>query len=159
MRKRILLIIAVIAAVGVSVAAYYHSNAHQPAGYVTAPVTRGSVVQNVAATGTLQAVTTVQVGSQVSGTIKALHADFNSEVRKGQVVAELDPSLMQTQVEQAQASLVKLQADVEKARVEAADAKAKLARANQLWNQQLIPRTDLETADTTTQQADAAVKS
>ena len=61
--------------------------------YATAPVTRGTVLQSVTATGTMQAVTTVQVGSQVSGTIKALRADFNSEVTKGEVIAELDPSL------------------------------------------------------------------
>jgi multidrug efflux pump subunit AcrA (membrane-fusion protein) len=83
MRKHVLLIVAVVIAVTASAAAYYRSNSQQAAPYVTAPITRGSVVQTIAATGTLQAVTTVQVGSQVSGTIKALHADFNSEVRKG----------------------------------------------------------------------------
>jgi HlyD family secretion protein len=159
MRKRILLIVAVIAAVGVSVAAYYRANAHQPAGYMTAPVTRGSVVQNVAATGTLQAVTTVQVGSQVSGTIKALHADFNSQVRKGQVVAELDPSLFQTQVEQAQASLLRLQAESDRARVDVEDTQAKLKRAQELWAEQLISRADLDTAEAAARQAQAAVKS
>jgi HlyD family secretion protein len=159
MRKRILLIIAVIAAVGVSVAAYYRSNAHQPAGYVTAPITRGSVVQNVAATGTLQAVTTVQVGSQVSGTIKALHADFNSQVRKGEVVAELDPSLFETQVEQARASLLRLQAESDRARVDVEDTQVKLKRAQELWAQQLISRADLDTAEAAARQAQAAVKS
>ena len=159
MRKRLLLIVAVIAAVGVTVAAYYRSNAHQPEGFVTAPVTRGPVVQIVAATGTLQAVTTVQVGSQVSGTIKALHADFNSQVRKGQIVAELDPSLFQTQVEQARASLVRLQADADRAGVDVDDTQAKLKRAQDLWAQQLIARADLDVADAAARQAQAAVKS
>ena len=59
----------------------------------------------VGATGTLQAVTTVQVGTQVSGTIQELYADFNSIVHKGQVIARLDPSLFQTQIEQARANL------------------------------------------------------
>ena len=68
----------------------------------TALVTRGAVRDMVAATGTLQAVTTVQVGTQVSGTVSWLGADFNSIVHKGQVIARLDPSLFQTQVEQAQ---------------------------------------------------------
>lgn len=77
--------------------------------FLTAPVTRGDVVETVDATGTLQAVTTVQVGTQVSGTIKALHADFNSNVRNGQVIAELEPSLFKAQVEQARASIVRLQ--------------------------------------------------
>ena len=86
-------------------------------------------ISTVEATGTLEAVTTVQVGSQVSGTISALHADFNSEVKKGQVIAELDSSLFQTQVEQARATVVRLQAEVERAKVQAADADLKLKRA------------------------------
>ena len=69
------------------------------------PVTRGDIVDTVGATGTLQAVTTVQVGSQVSGNISWLGADFNSIVKKGQVIARLDPSLFQAQVEQARANL------------------------------------------------------
>ena len=67
----------------------------------TGPVTRGSVVRSISATGTLEARTTVQVGTQVSGTIQALNADFNSIVRKGQVLARLDPSLYQSAIEQA----------------------------------------------------------
>jgi HlyD family secretion protein len=159
MRKRILIIVAVVVAVGVTVAAYYRSNTHQPGGYVTAAVTRGSVVQTVAATGTLQAVTTVQVGSQVSGTIKALHADFNSEVKQGEVIAELDPSLFQTQVEQARASLLRLQADADRAKVDVEDTQVKLKRAQELWSQQLIARADLDTAEAAARQAQAAVKS
>ena len=69
---------------------------------MTAPVTRGDIMDTVGATGTLQAVTTVQVGSQVSGNISWLGADFNSIVKKGQVIARLDPSLFEAQVEQAQ---------------------------------------------------------
>jgi HlyD family secretion protein len=159
MRKRFLLIAAVLVAISVSVAAYYRSNAQQGTQFVTAPVMRGSVVQTVAATGTLQAVTTVQVGSQVSGTIKALHADFNSEVKKGQIIAELDPSLFQTQVEQAQASLLRLQADVDRAKVDIEDTQSKLQRAEELWSQQLISRADFETAQAAARQAQAAVKS
>ena len=60
--------------------------------------------------------TTVQVGTQVSGTIQSLHADFNSQVRKGQVIARLDPSLLQAQVDQAEATVARLQADVDRAR-------------------------------------------
>src|SRR6187402_1784375 len=72
------------------------SSAAEPA-VRTSAVTRGDVVETVDATGTLQAVTTVQVGTQVSGTIKALHADFNSRVRRGHVVAELESALFETQ--------------------------------------------------------------
>ena len=126
--------------------------------FTTAEVSRGDVVATVDATGTLEAVTTVQVGSQVSGTISALYADFNSKVRKGQVVAELDPSLFKTQVEQAKATLVRLQAEVDRARVQAQDAELKRRRARELFEKELIPATELETAESNARAADAAVK-
>ena len=103
-------------------------------------MTRGDVIAKVNATGTLQPVTTVQVGTQVSGTIKALHADFNSEVQKGQVVAELEPSLFQTQVEQARATMTRLQADADRAQVDVQDTQSKLRRAQELFDQKLIAR-------------------
>ena len=132
-------------------------NGNTPA-FVTAPVTRGDVVETVDATGTLQAVTTVQVGTQVSGTIKSLRADFNSNVRRGQVIAELEPSLFQAQVEQARASITRLQADARRATVQSEDAQHKLKRARELWQQQLIPATELETAQATAREAEAAVE-
>jgi HlyD family secretion protein len=159
MRHRLLLILCAVIVVTVSVTAYYRSSGEKPALYATAQVTRGDLVETVEATGTLQAVTTVQVGTQVSGTIKALHADFNSIVKNGQVIAELEPSLFQAQVDQARASLSKLQADVERARVEVDDTQVKLSRAQELWKQQLIARTDLETAETAARQAEAALRS
>ena len=147
MKRRLLLILIAVATVTASVTAYYRSSSADSAPqFVTAEVGRGDVVDAVEATGALQAVTTVQVGTQVSGTIKALHANFNSMVRKGQVVAELDPSLLQTQVDQAQATYERLQADVERARVEVEDTAVKLRRGHELWDKQLIARTDLETA-------------
>src|ERR1051325_10549233 len=101
MSKRLLIfIVLAVVLVGGAGWIYKSRNADKGPVPVTAAVTRGDVIAKVDATGTLAAVTTVQVGSQVSGTIKALHADYNSQVKKGQVVAELDPSLFQTQVEQ-----------------------------------------------------------
>ncbi len=113
---------------------------------VTTPVDRGDIADVVGATGVLQAVTTVQVGSQVSGTIKDLLADFNSTVRKGQVIARLDPALFQARVAQAQANLVSARADVERARATIADAKQKYERAQELAKQDLVPPSDLESA-------------
>jgi HlyD family secretion protein len=159
MKKRLVLIIIAISAVTASVTAYYrNSGGDEAPRFLTAAVTRGDVVESVEATGTLEAVTTVQVGTQVSGIIKSLHADYNSRVKKGQVVAELEPSLFQTQVDQAQATVVRLQADVERARVEVEDTQVKLRRAQQLWEQQLIAQTDLETAQAAARQAEAALK-
>jgi HlyD family secretion protein len=159
MRRRLVLITIAVAAVTVSVAAYYRSAATDTAPqFVTAAVTRGDIRDVVAATGTLQAVTTVQVGTQVSGTIKSLHADYNSVVKRGQVIAELEPSLFQTQVDQARATVARLQADVERARVDVEDTSVKLRRAHELWDKQLIPRTDLESAEAAARQAEASLK-
>jgi HlyD family secretion protein len=139
---------------------YYAYNKTGPAPQVaTAPVTRGDIVEVVAATGTLQAVTTVEVGTQVSGTISELHADFNSLVRKGEVLARLEPSLFQTEVEQARANLARAQADVENQRVGLNDAKVKLARAEELFGLQLLARQDLDSAQTAASSAEAQFRS
>jgi HlyD family secretion protein len=122
-------------------------------------VTRGDVVEAVGATGTLEAVTTVQVGTQVSGTIKELHADFNSIVRSGQVIARLDPSLFQTQIEQARANLVRSEAEADRLRVAVDDAQTKLKRAQELSARSLIPQQDLEAAEITLRAAEAQVRS
>lgn len=92
--------------------------------YLTAKVERGNLRNTVTATGTLQAVTTVQVGSQASGTISALHADFNSRVKKGQVIAQLDPSTTQAQVQQARANLEQARAGLVQARAAVAASRA-----------------------------------
>jgi HlyD family secretion protein len=158
-KHKIAIIIGILAVTGLSVGAYYARRGEATPAIVTGAVTRGSIVSAIAATGTLEAVTTVQVGSQVSGTIQALNADFNSIVRKGQVIARLDPSLFQTQVDFARANLTSAQADVERAQVALADAETKNVRARQLADKQLIPATDLEAADVTQRAADAQVRS
>ena len=158
--SRRLLTLSVLAVLVVGGIFYYRtSHAEQPPTPLTAAVTRGDVIAKVDATGTLAPVTTVQVGSQVSGTIKALHADYNSRVKKGQVIAELDPSLFQTQVEQARSTLIKVEADADRAKVELDDATSKGRRAQELYDQKLISRNDLETAQATAAQAEAALKS
>jgi HlyD family secretion protein len=81
--------------------------------FITAEVQKGTISIMVTATGTLEAVTTVQVGSQVSGTISALYADFNDTVKKGEIVAQLDPTFLQAQVAQAQADLDQAMASAE----------------------------------------------
>ena len=114
--------------------------------YLTAALDRGDIVETVGATGTLQAVTTVQVGSQVSGTIQSLGADFNSTVKKGQVIARLDPSSFEARLGQAKANLISARANVERARAAVVDAQQKYARARELSAQALLPESDLETA-------------
>ena len=125
----------------------------------TVTVSRGAITDTVGATGTLEAVTTVQVGSQVSGIIKDLYADFNSIVRRGEVIARLDPSLFETQIEQARANLARARADVERQRVVVDDARTNLTRAEGLAEKKLIPNTDLEAAQVSLRSAEAQLKS
>lgn len=114
--------------------------------FTTAAVDRGDVVEVVGATGALEAVTTVQIGSQVSGTIQSLNADFNSTVKKGQVIARLDPSILDARLGQAQANLLAAKANVERARSTVEDMRQKYERAKELAAQKLLPVTELETA-------------
>ena len=125
----------------------------------TQPFSRGDIVESVSATGTLEAVETVEVGTQVSGVVRELSADFNSIVRKGQVIARLDPQLIQTQIEQQSANVLRAEADLERLKVALADSRQKLDRAQQLSAKDLIPRTDLEAAQIDVQGAEAQLKS
>jgi HlyD family secretion protein len=125
----------------------------------TESVSRGSVVRTVAAVGTLEAVTTVEVGTQISGAIQTLHADFNSIVRKGQVLARLDPSLYQSAIEQARANRIRAEADLDRMRVALADAEVKQNRARELTARQLLPATELEAAEVNVRSAAAQVRS
>src|SRR5580765_8570356 len=110
--KRALIGLLIVLAIGAGAGAYYIRRSAPEIGVLTSPITRGDIVDTVGATGTLQAVTTVQVGSQVSGNISFLGADFNSIVKRGQVIARLDPSLFQTQVDQGKANVQKSQSEV-----------------------------------------------
>jgi HlyD family secretion protein len=158
--KRVLVGVVVLGlAAGGGYAYLKYRNRPLPPTISWATVTRGDIVDRVGATGTLQAVTTVQVGTQVSGTIQDLSADFNSLVKKGQVLARLDPSLFQTQIEQARANLLRAQADVERLRVGLDDAQTKLTRARELSGRQLLPRSELDAAEVATRAAVAQLRS
>jgi HlyD family secretion protein len=157
--KKLILITLVLVAVGVG-AGVYTMRRNQPDPVVTTqPLTRGDIVDSVGATGTLEAVETVDVGTQVSGVVQQLFADFNSIVRKGQVIAKLDPSLIQTQIEQQTANVIRAEADLERFKVGLADAQQKLDRAQQMAERNLIPRTELETAEVNVKSAEAQIRS
>ena len=126
---------------------------------MTGVVTRGAVVETVQATGTLQPVDTVEVGSQVTGSVQTLGADFNSRVTAGQVLATLDPAALQAQVDQASATVARLAAEVNRAKVTLADADTKLRRAEALSRDQLIADADLDAARSTRDAAQASVVS
>lgn len=118
--------------------------------YRTAKVERGDITQTVAATGTLSAVTTVKVGSVVSGNVAALHADFNKQVKKGDLLAELDPAPFQDRLAQVRAGL-------EKAKVDERNAEISLRRQKALWNEKLAAQADLDQAQADFDSAAAAV--
>jgi len=120
--------------------------------YRTAPVTRGPIEMTVTATGALQAITTVQVGTQVSGTIAALYADFNDRVTKGQVIARLDTTLLNAALRDAQSGLERVAALAEQARAER-------DRARSLFGRELISRAELEQAEASSRVAAANLSS
>lgn len=125
--------------------------------FETAKIERGRVVARVTASGTLSAIVTVQVGSQVSGTIAALYADFNSTVKTGQLVAKIDPGLFNAAVQQARANLVAAQGNLVKARAQAVDAERIAQRYAVLVGRKLIAQGDADTAQATADAAKAAV--
>jgi HlyD family secretion protein len=132
--------------------------------YYTEKVQKGDIQDVVQATGTINAVTTVQVGSQVSGTIQTLYADFNSHVKKNQVIAQIDPALLKGAMLQAQANLANAQANLVAAKAnlvkaQAAQTQSKLDydRNVALANDGVIPTQQLDAAKATWQSNDAAV--
>lgn len=109
--------------------------------YRAEPLARGDITATVTATGTVNAMTTVQVGTQVSGTIKNLYVDFNSKVKKGQIIAQIDPDMFEAQAEQAKANVMKAEAEMR-------DAERSLKRNQELFSRNLVPRSDLDGAET-----------
>src|SRR5262252_8815914 len=164
--KRAIIILLIIAAVGAGAGAYYMRRNSGEVQVNTSPITRGEIIDTVGSTGTLQAVTTVQVGSQVSGNISWLGADFNSIVKKGQVIARLDPSLFDAQLQQttanlmqARANYVKAQSDLERTKVQLTDAQQKYTRAKELAGKNLLPQSDLDAAKIAVDTAEAMLAS
>ena len=180
LRKKLLPVMLVIgAASGLGAWTYFHKQ--HGVQYRTLPVERGHVNATISATGNPNAVVTVQVGSQVSGNIMALSADFNSKVKKGQLIARIDPQIFQARVDAAQATVgaaqgafynaqaqvQKSQADIanaeanvmvardntQKAQVALVDAKSKLDRRIQLANEGVLSKEDRETAQATYDEA------
>ena len=123
----------------------------------TEKVVKGEIEMTVTATGTVNPVTTVLVGTQVSGTIKNIYVDFNSSVKKGQLIAQIDPALFEAQVNQARANLFSAKANLEKAEATLIDAKRTMDRNKELFSKNLVARSDLDTAETNHETAKASV--
>ncbi|MDR1136896.1 MAG: efflux RND transporter periplasmic adaptor subunit [Synergistaceae bacterium] len=125
--------------------------------YRTQPVTRGSITSGITATGKVNAVEMVEIGTQVSGTIEEIHVDFNSPVKKGQLLAVLDPDVLASRVKESQASLALARAGVSKARAEVENSTRTHNRNRELWDRKLIARSDLDSSETSLALAKASM--
>jgi HlyD family secretion protein len=160
-------------------AGFWATNNRGPLQYYTAKVEEGDVIQAVQATGTIMAVTTVEVGSQVTGRIAALYADFNTKVTKGQLIAEIDPATFRARVQQTEADLENAQANVraleaqietqradllaaqanaDRSRAQAKEAEQQLARVLELHKQGIFSDAQRDTAQSTFDSAQANLR-
>ncbi|MDR3279121.1 MAG: efflux RND transporter periplasmic adaptor subunit [Synergistaceae bacterium] len=153
---KILMVLAALAAAG-----YWGYRRLAPSSptyvYRTQAVTRGSITSSISATGTVNAVEMVEVGTQVSGTIQELYADFNSPVKKGALLALLDPDVLSSRVAESKANLAVLNAGVAKARAELENATRNYNRNKELWDRKLIAQLELDSAQTSLTLAKASL--
>jgi HlyD family secretion protein len=159
MQKRIgwiVLLVAVVAG-GIGFAVYRLKHKPPEVTYKTAPVEKKHITGRVTASGTLSALVTVQVGTQVSGRVQKLFVDFNSPVKQGQLVAKIDPSLFEAAVQQAQANYLQAKAGVATAQANAVNADKQHVRTQALHDQNLASQADLDTADANVGVTHAAV--
>ena len=156
--KKIIVIGSVVVIVLGVVLFFVFTNNNGKQKFVTEKITRGNIKSTVSSTGTVNAVTTVQVGPQVSGTIQKLFVDFNSPVKKGQLLAQIDPSILEAQVGQARANLLSARANLEKSQVMLRDTKTTLERNKTLYAKNFIAKSDLDTSETNYLSAIAQIK-
>ena len=130
---------------------FMNGNENQGTGFATATISRGDLRQVVTATGEIQPLNTINVGSQVSGTIEAIYVDYNSKVKKGDVLLKIEPSVLQASVDEAYASLVSAESQLNY-------AKSEYERNKELFAQDYIARADLELSQTNYEQAEQSVK-
>ncbi|MBI4838007.1 MAG: efflux RND transporter periplasmic adaptor subunit [Nitrospirae bacterium] len=154
--KKILISIVILSALGIAAFILLKDNGKEPE-FRTEKIIRGEIVEVVTASGTVNPVTSVLVGTQVSGTVKNIYADFNSPVKKGQLIAQIDPALFEAQEEQARATLLSAKANLEKSGAVLLDAKRVMERNNSLFSENLISRNDLDTSLTNYETAKAEV--
>lgn len=150
--RRLIIGITVLALAAVTVAFLRRSRAGSAETYRFVTVSRGDIASAVSATGRLSAVDTVQVGTQVSGLVKALYADFNDHVKKGQLIAELDPTLLEGAVVQSQADSMRAVADL-------AQKKYLLDQVKQMYDNKVATETDYRTAVYNEATSEASLKS
>lgn len=150
-QRRNLIFIGAIVIVVVGAAYLWSRNGSDKVSYRTEKIDRGDIVVNISATGTLNAVTTVLVGSQVSGTISKIYVDYNSQVKEGELLAQIDPTFLQAAVSEQSAN-------VDRARAQVNEAARNFERTKQLFEKSLISQAELDAAITSRETAQASLK-
>jgi HlyD family secretion protein len=157
-RLKLLMVLVLLAGGAVGGYLLYKRSAKKPGPAVeSVAVDRGRIEAKLMASGTLNPLVTVQVGSQVSGRIKALHVDFNDTVKKGQLIAKIDPQLFQAALDQARANQLAAEANLAKARVQAAEAARQHTRTKALASRKLVAPADEDAAQAASDSARAQV--
>jgi HlyD family secretion protein len=146
--KRLISVFVLLIAAGAGAYYYFtvYSKPVEKPQVATATLSTGSITEVVQATGTLEAIRTMDIGSQVSGQVKALHVDFNSIVKKGQLLAEIDPALLEVQVTLQEANLARQEGEIANQEVQLDDAKMQLQRTQALFDKQLANQQQLDQA-------------
>ena len=154
--KKIMIIVICAAVLGIAAWMLFKNESDEPK-FKTEKIMRGHIIETVTASGTVNPVTTVLVGTQVSGTVKNIYADFNSPVKKGQLIAQIDPAAFEAQEEQARANLLSARANLEKSEAMILDAKRIMERNKKLFAENFISKNDLDTSETNYETAKAQV--
>jgi HlyD family secretion protein len=154
--KKIIIAIVIVIIIAIAAFILFSGRGNEPR-FRTEKIIKGDIEMAVTATGTVNPVTTVLVGTQVSGTIKEIYVDFNSPVKKGQLIARIDPALFEAQVNQARANLLSAKANQEKNEATLVDAKRTMERNKELLSRNLVAQSDFDTAETNYETAKASV--
>ncbi|MDR1915369.1 MAG: efflux RND transporter periplasmic adaptor subunit [Synergistaceae bacterium] len=157
--KGAIIFLLIIGAVAAGVRYYFQATQEPPLKFITTPARQGNLRSVILATGKVQPVSLISVGTQTSGTLKELYVDYNSVVKKGQLIALIDPATQEAELEQALASLRSLQADLAEARVNQRLAAQNAKRSRELYERDLIARSALEADESSLMAADARIES
>ncbi len=156
--KKIVTVLILLAVVGGGAYYYFsYGKTTEKPQIVKATISQGDVTEVVKATGTLEAIRTVAVGSQVSGIVKAVYVDFNSIVHQGQLLAEIDPSLLEVQVQVQEANVARQEGEIANQQVQLEDARKQLERTQQLFDKQLATQQQLDQAILTVKTRETAL--
>lgn len=157
--KKLIYLVIVLASAGGGYYYYESSKTPEIPEFMKATVSQGEIVEEVSATGTLQATRAVPVGSQVSGRVEAVYADFNDIVTKGQVLAKIETSLLETQVQIQEASIARQEGEIANQQVQLADAKRTLERQRELFEKKLATQQAYEAAELAVKSREAQIAS